>query len=61
MEDCLVGAGRTVHVPRLDHIHRTGEQGGDEAGHTGPAEVAEHPVRQQVSGDQKVLKKKFKI
>ena len=55
VEDVGVGPPGAVHVPRLDHIHRAGEQSGYEAGHTGATEVTNQAVTEEVSGDQIIL------
>ena len=57
MEDVVVFPPGAVHVPRLDHIHRAGEQGCYEPGQAGAAEMTNQAVSQEVSGDQRILKK----
>ena len=56
VEDGPVGPAGAVHVPRLDDVHRAGEQRGDEAGHACSTEVADHSVSEEVFCDQEILK-----
>ena len=55
MEDVVVFPPGAVHVPRLDHIHGAGEQGGHEPGDTGATEVTNQAVSEEVPRDQIIL------